>query len=186
MPMSVTIGGLKGPIKSPVCPAPWNMTAITLGVMPIADTRGMTIGAMIAFAPASVPRRATRTTEVTMVARMALFSESTPIFFMKKYTMFSATPVCLRTTPRPEPSMMISPTRERNDPIALAITEPIPSMGCWTMTAPTTTHIATFTTGCIPFLKARITYRSNGNNPKSGGNPKIMSMTSLFSGDSLQ
>lgn len=111
------MGGEKGLRKSPVWPAPWKITARVEGVMPTAATSGMTIGAMTALAPARVPSRVTRQIELTIVARMARFWVLTPILRIRMLTMAAATPVLRSTMPRPEPSMMIKPTRAKKEPI---------------------------------------------------------------------
>ena len=59
----------------------------------------------------------TSTTEQTMVARMARFWVLTPILRMRMLTMAAATPVLRSTMPKPEPSMMIKPTRARKEPM---------------------------------------------------------------------
>ena len=71
----------------------------------------------MALAPAKVPSSVTKTTEQTMVAKTARFCVLTPIFCIRTCTMFSATPVLRSTIPKPEPSMMMKPTRARKEPI---------------------------------------------------------------------
>ena len=136
-------------MNNPVIPAPISTTAMVEGVMPIMATRGMIIGAIIAFAPARVPRSATITMEVTMDAIMAFFSESMPIFFIRVMIRNSAAPVSFKTAPRAEPSMMIKPIMPRNDPRAELITSPMPEKGCFVMMALNITQITTLSTGLI-------------------------------------
>ena len=54
------------------------------GSYPTAATMGMRMGAIMAFAPARVPRRLTRRTELIMVVRIAFWGELTPIFLVTR------------------------------------------------------------------------------------------------------
>ena len=145
----MTTWGEYGPIKRPVIPAPISTAAIVDGVSPIIATSGIMSGAMIALAPASVPRRATTTIDVIIDAIIAFFSLSMPILFIRVIIRNSATPVSFNTAPRAEPSMMMNPIMPRNEPMESASTPPMAENGCFVMIALNTTQITTFSTGLI-------------------------------------
>ncbi len=115
--------------------------------MPMVATRGIIIGAIIAFAPANVPSNDTRIVELTIVVIIAFFSLSTPIFLTRLITRYSATPVFCKTAPRPEPSIMIKPIMPKKEPNDSAITPPNDENGCFVIIALKITQITTFNTG---------------------------------------
>jgi hypothetical protein len=119
-------------------------------------TRGMTMGARMALAPARVPSTETRMTEQTIVASMARFVELIPIFFIMVSTMCSATPVFLRTAPSAAPIMMMNPIIVRKEPRDSAITEPRFNSEWLVMIALRITEMRTFNIGLIS-LNARTT-----------------------------
>ncbi len=84
--------------------------------MPTAATSGITIGAMMAFAPARVPSSVTSTTEETIVAPMARFCVFTDFAHQQNDDMIGYTCFAQHHT-EAGANMMMRPTSARKDPI---------------------------------------------------------------------
>ena len=164
--MRVMTGGVKGPRISASSPTAWKMTATVLRESPTAAATGSTIGAMMAFPPAMVPRRPTIVRQASMMPSIAFFCVSTPMVKTIRCTMVWETRVALSTSPRPRPSMMISPTSARNDPMPPARAAAKERSVWWLRSPPRTTQIAV--AGSMSTLRnTRTTYTASGASPNS-------------------